>query len=102
MNDGERSEEICSSPSGSHNSYSPGPLTARSCGQWKCGAGASIAYIEMGIHNRATAGPTLRLSAPWTEIRESQDGFNGNYFVGYDRDKRQFLMIDADDPALVA
>ena len=39
---------------------------------------------------------------PWTEIRESQDGFNGKYFVGYDRDKSQFLMIDADDPALIA
>jgi hypothetical protein len=32
-------------------------------------------------------------------IRESQDDFNGNYFVGYDRDRSQFLMIDADDPA---
>jgi hypothetical protein len=27
---------------------------------------------------------------------------NGNYFVGYDRDKSQFLMIDADDPTSVA
>jgi hypothetical protein len=71
-------------------------------GQWKCGAGASLAYIEVGIQNRATGGATLRLSGPWTEIRESEDGFNGNYFVGYDRDKSQFLMIDADDPAAVA
>jgi hypothetical protein len=56
----------------------------------------------VGIQNRATGGATLRLSGPWTEIRESQDGFNGNYFVGYHRDKSQFLMIDADDPASVA
>jgi hypothetical protein len=35
----------------------------------------------------------------WTEIRESQDDFKGNYFVGYDCDRSQFLMIDADDPA---
>src|SRR3984885_10741878 len=71
-------------------------------GQWKCGAGASIASIEVGNHNRATGGATLRLSGPWTEIRESEDGFNGHYFVGYDRDKSQFLMIDADDPTPVA
>jgi len=71
-------------------------------GQWKCGAGASIASIEVGNQNRATGGATLRLSGPWTEIRESEDGFNGNYFVGYDRDKSQFIMIDADDPAAVA
>jgi hypothetical protein len=71
-------------------------------GQWSCGAGTSIAYLEVGNQNRATGGATLRLSEPWTEIRESQDGFNGNYFVGYDRDKSQFLMIDADDPTSVA
>jgi len=71
-------------------------------GQWNCGAGASIAYLEVGNQNRATGGATPRLPGPWTEIRESQDGFNGKYFVGYDRDKSQFLMIDADDPALIA
>jgi hypothetical protein len=71
-------------------------------GQWNCGAGASIAYLEVGNQNRATEGATPRLPGPWTEIRESQDGFNGNYFVGYDRDKSQFLMIDADDPTSIA
>ncbi len=71
-------------------------------GQWNCGAGASIAYLEVGNQNRATGGATLRLPGPWTEIRESQGGFNGNYFVGYDRDKSQFLMIDADDPTSIA
>ncbi|QNI30633.1 hypothetical protein H7849_16000 [Alloacidobacterium dinghuense] len=71
-------------------------------GRWNCGAGASIAYLEVGNHNRATGGATPRLSGPWTEIRESQDGFNGNYFVGYDRDKSQFLMIDADDPTSIS
>ena len=67
-------------------------------GQWNCGAGASIAYLEVGNQNRAKGSATLRLLGPWTEIRESQDGFTGNYFVGYDRDKSQFLLIDADDP----
>jgi hypothetical protein len=49
--------------------------------------------------NRSTGGASLRLPESWTEIRESQDDFNGGYFVGYDRDRSQFLMIDADDPA---
>ncbi len=68
-------------------------------GQWNCGDGVSIAHLEVENRNRPTGGASLRLPGPWTEIRESQDDFNGNYFVGYDRDRSQFLMIDADDPA---
>ena len=68
-------------------------------GRWNCGDGVSIAHLEVENRNRPTGGAALRLPGPWTEVRESQDGFNGNYFVGYDRDRRQFLMIDADDPA---
>jgi hypothetical protein len=71
-------------------------------GQWNCGTGASIAHLEVGSQNRATGGAPPRLAIPWTEIRESQDGFTGNYFVGYDRDKSQFLMIDADDPISIS
>src|SRR5271168_4503236 len=71
-------------------------------GHWNCGDGSSIAHLEVGNRDRSTGGEPLRLPGPWTEIRESQDGFNGDYFVGYDRDKSQFLMIDADDPTSVA
>jgi len=71
-------------------------------GQWNCGEGVSIAHLEVENQHRSIGGVSLRLPGPWTEIRESQDGFNGDYFVGYDRDKSQFLMIDADDPASVA
>jgi hypothetical protein len=71
-------------------------------GEWNCGDGASTAHLEVENRNRSTGGALLRLPGPWTEIHESQDGFKGNYFVGYDRDKSQFLMIDADDPASVA
>jgi hypothetical protein len=71
-------------------------------GQWNCGDGASIAHLEVENRNRSTGGAPLRLPGPRTEVRESQEGFNGNYFVGYDRDKSQFVMIDADDPASVA
>jgi hypothetical protein len=71
-------------------------------GQWNCVDGVSIAHLEVGKRNRSTGGASLRLPGSWTEIRESQDGFYGNYFVGYDRDKSQFLMIDEDDPASMA
>jgi len=39
-------------------------------GQWNCGAGASIAYLEVGNLNRAAEGATPPLPGPWTEIRE--------------------------------
>ena len=68
-------------------------------GRWNCQDGASIAHLEVENRNRSTGGASLRLPGPWTEIRESQDDFNGNYFVGYDRNRSQFIMIDADDPA---
>jgi hypothetical protein len=71
-------------------------------GHWNCGDGSSIAHLEVGNRDSSTGGEPLRLPGPWTEIRESQDGFNGSYFVGYDRDKSQFLMIDAGDPTSVA
>jgi hypothetical protein len=70
-------------------------------GQWSCGDGDSIAHLDVKNRDRSTRG-TLRLPGPWTEIRESQDGFNGTYLVGYDRDKSQFLMIDADDPTSIS
>lgn len=70
-------------------------------GQWTCGAGASIAHLEVGNQHRSTGGTALRLPGLWTEIRESQDDFNGTYLVGYDRDKSRFLMIDADDPTSI-
>jgi len=71
-------------------------------GHWNCGGDSSIAHLEVGNRDRSTGGEPPRLPGPWTEIRESQDGFNGDYFVGYDPDKSQFLMIDADDPTSVA
>jgi hypothetical protein len=71
-------------------------------GQWNCRDGVSIAHLEVKNRNRSVGGTSFRLPGPWTELRESQDGFTGNYFVGYDRDKSQFLMFDADDPASIS
>jgi hypothetical protein len=72
-------------------------------GQWNCGDGVSIAHVDVENRNRSSRGAAFRPEGgAWTEIRESQDGFNGDYYVGYDRDKSQFLMIDADEAASVA
>jgi len=70
-------------------------------GQWNCGGGVSIAHLDVENRDRPIGGAGFGLSGHWTVIRERQEGFNGNYFVGYYRDKSQFLMIDADDPASV-
>lgn len=71
-------------------------------GRWSCADGASIARLEVESKNHSARGAALAPPRFWTEIRESQDGFNGVYFVGYDRDKSQFLMIDADDPTSIS
>jgi hypothetical protein len=71
-------------------------------GQWNCGEGASTAHLKVDNGNSSTESAPLRLPGAWTKVRETQGGFNGNYFVGYDRDKSQFLMIDANDPASIA
>ena len=42
------------------------------------------------------------LGETWTEIIEKDGQTLGHYFVAYDRDKRQFVMIDANDPAYAA
>ncbi len=43
-----------------------------------------------------------RLKSGWATIVESQEGQFGHFYVGYDRDRKQFVVIDADDPAYAA
>ena len=38
----------------------------------------------------------------WTELLESQDGTTLRFFTGYDRDTGKILMVDADNPAVLA
>jgi hypothetical protein len=76
------------------------PLYLDFHGDWTCTDGTSVAQIKVqGQHHEHSS---LSLSGPWTGLTERQEGFTSHYFVGYDRDKNQVLMIDADDPASVS
>jgi hypothetical protein len=69
-------------------------------GQWSCGHGPSAAHLD--VREQQKPDSEQALAGSWTKLHESQQGFSGRYFIGYDQDKREFLMIDADDPASVS
>lgn len=71
-------------------------------GNWVCKDGSHTATLLVGgqhqhgwHHSWRDPLPSIR----WTSILEKDTDFTGRYLVGYDRDKHQFVMIDADDPA---
>lgn len=78
------------------------PLQLNFNGDWKCTDGSTTGLLKVGPTHRKRNFAAYPLGGAWTEIRESQDGLKGEYFVGYDRDHQQFLMIDAEDPAYAA
>lgn len=80
--------------------HAPLGLTFR--GRWQCSEGSSSARLKVEGRIRMAGRSARALGLAWTEIAESQEGFNRRYFVGYDRDHRQFLIIDAEDPAYAA
>ena len=76
------------------------PLRLDFHGEWTCTDGASVAQIKVqGQHHGHS---TLSSSGRWTELTERQEGATLHYFVGFDRDKNESLMIDADDPASIS
>ena len=71
-------------------------------GSWVCKGGSDTAMLRVGSQHRYGWHHSRRdplNSIRWTDIVEKDSDFTGHYFVGYDRDKQQFVMIDADDPA---
>jgi hypothetical protein len=62
----------------------------------------STARLAVSAHRSSTKDPQAAMKGPWTEVRESQQGFRGTFLVGYNTDKNQFLMIDADDPISIS
>jgi hypothetical protein len=76
------------------------PLHLDFHGEWTCTDGTSVAQIK--VQGRHHGHSTLSVSGPWTELTERQEGITLHYFVGYDRDKNESLMIDADDPASIS
>ena len=71
-------------------------------GSWKCGDGTDEGMLKVGKPVNRNGRHSRSLASTWTEIRETDQDVAGNYFVAYDREKRQFIMIDADDPAYAA
>jgi hypothetical protein len=67
-------------------------------GRWTCSDKGRSAFLFVGQGDRRS----LRSLKLWADLQEREDGFRGNYFVGYDRDRRHFLLIDTDDPAVIA
>ena len=74
-------------------------------GTWKCGDGSDSAYLQVGLNRRQywhRKHREYRQTLHWTQLKEKDSDFTGHFFVAYDRDKQQFVMIDADDPAYSA
>lgn len=78
------------------------PMQLNFNGEWKCSDGGATGLLTVGPTHRKRDRSAYPWGGAWTEIAESQDGLKGKYFVGYDRDHQQFLIIDAEDPAYAA
>jgi hypothetical protein len=71
-------------------------------GCWNCEDPLGGGTLKVGKPNNGNEWPPHSPAASWTEIRETAQDLIGNYFVAYDQDKHQFIMIDRDDPAYAA
>jgi hypothetical protein len=75
-------------------------------GTWRCEGRLDSATLEVGTHHpnrwKRSKGHTDRDDLHWTALTEKGSAFTGHYWVAYDRDKKQFVMVDADDPAYAA
>ena len=75
-------------------------------GTWRCQGRLDSATLEVGTHHpdlwKRSKKHTDRDDLHWTALTEKESGFTGHYRVAYDRDTKQFVMIDADDPAYAA
>ena len=67
-------------------------------GRWNCGDGISTAYLSVGSYDQPDKNSEPLPMGHWTHVRESQEGFYGKYFVAYNMNNSQFLLVDEDDP----
>jgi hypothetical protein len=71
-------------------------------GRWKCEDASTKATLQVGggrgpRHHRWR---NARLApAAWTQLTETDQNRAAHYLVAYERDKQQFILMDADDPA---
>jgi len=79
----------------------PAPKGLRFEGTWSCESTSSAGKLIVRPAQQPGHGST-GLGKNWTEIIEREASDSGHYFVAYDRDKQQFMIIDPDDPAYAA
>jgi len=71
-------------------------------GSWKCEDPAGGGTLKVSKPSNGSGWYPRSLASTWTEIWETDQDLAGDYFVAYDRDRQQFIMIDADHPAYAA
>jgi hypothetical protein len=71
-------------------------------GSWKCEDKSGGEGRGWQARPSRRGGILERLRQRGRGSRRRPNIWSGHYVVAYDRDKRQFIMIDADDPAYVA
>jgi hypothetical protein len=79
----------------------PAPKGLRFEGTWSCGGTSSAAKLTVRPAQQPGHSST-GLGKNWTEIIQRDGSASGHYFVAYDRDKQEFMMIDPEDPAYAA
>jgi hypothetical protein len=79
----------------------PAPKGLRFEGTWSCAGASSAGKLIVKPAQQPWRGST-GLGRNWTEIIERDASASAHYFVAYDRDKQQFMIIDPDDPAYAA
>ncbi len=74
----------------------------RFTGNWRCIAGQQVAQLVVSIHALLKDPRHISASGEWAMLTERQQGIAAHFVVGYDRDAKQFLLFDADDPGYEA
>ena len=80
----------------------PPPMGLRFTGNWRCIAGQQVAQLVVNAHAFRKDPRHISASGEWALLTERQQGITAHLVVGYDRDAKQFLLFDADDPGYEA
>jgi hypothetical protein len=79
----------------------PAPEGLSFQGRWKCEDASTKATLQVGGRGPRHPGwRNVRLApAAWTQLTETDQNRAAHFLVAYERDKHQFILMDADDPA---
>ena len=77
----------------------PPPAGLTFDGQWECKSGDLSARLQVTPDPSRHSESMTSVTNGWAMLTETQQGMVAHYLVGYDRDAKEFLLLDADDPA---